>query len=230
MTAGSSPASEDVRREWQRRVGVEYQSAALTQHLTLWLIQAGLSPDLIRAGLAIADDELAHAELAHEVATAAGAEARVVDRAGLELLRTVDEPLQNDIARTCTGTFCLGETVAVPIFRALRERCTVPVARRALNRVLRDEVRHREFGWTLLGALVSSRPELRALVAGELPSLLSSVRRIYSGGRPSGDKEAFSDDDRAWGLMPRADYAAIVERTLEKEWRPRFARLGIAAR
>ena len=35
----------------------------------------------------------------------------------------------------CAGVrvFCLGETVAVPLFKHLRERCTVPVARAALG-------------------------------------------------------------------------------------------------
>ena len=41
------PASNAVRAEWARRVEAEYRSAAITQHLTLWLIQMGASPDLI---------------------------------------------------------------------------------------------------------------------------------------------------------------------------------------
>lgn len=224
MSAGAEEAlvtaSALVADEWQRRVEVEYRSAALTQHLTLWLIQAGASPDLIRAGLAIVDDELVHAELAHEVAVAAGAQVRAIDRNGLAFARS-EEPLEHDLARACAGVFCLGETVAVPIFRALRERCTVPVARRALDRVLRDEVRHREFGWTLLGSLVVDE-SLRALVERELPALVASVRRTYAGGSNDGDER-----DYDWGLMPAAEYAAILERTVEKDFIPRFARLGI---
>jgi hypothetical protein len=214
-------ATPRVAAEWQRRVEVEYRSAALTQHLTLWLIQAGLSPDLIRAGLAIVDDELAHAELAHEVAQAAGAEPRIIDRGALELVRTQD-PLEHDLARVCAGMFCLGETVAVPIFRALRERCTVEPARHALDRVLADEVRHRDFGWTLLEALVGDRAMAR-LVERELPTLVASVRRTYT----ASEKLPLTDEERAWGLMPAADYAVILERTVEREFVPRFARLGI---
>ncbi|MEO7331341.1 MAG: ferritin-like domain-containing protein, partial [Minicystis sp.] len=52
------PASEAVRGEWLRRVQAEYRSAAVTQQLTLWLIQMGASPDLISAGLRIVRDEL----------------------------------------------------------------------------------------------------------------------------------------------------------------------------
>ena len=52
--------------------------------------------------------------------------------------------------------FCLGETVAVPLFSHLRERCTESLPRAALDRILRDEVRHRDFGWDLLDWLCTS--------------------------------------------------------------------------
>jgi hypothetical protein len=52
-----------VRREWQRRVQAEYHSAVVTHHLTSWLLQVTAPLELIRLGLSIVDDELAHAEL-----------------------------------------------------------------------------------------------------------------------------------------------------------------------
>ena len=64
-------ASARVVQEWQRRIAAEYRSAAITQHLTLLLTQIGASPDLILAGLRIAEDELAHARLSHQVVVAA---------------------------------------------------------------------------------------------------------------------------------------------------------------
>src|SRR5690242_6190589 len=141
------PASDAVRGEWLRRVEAEYRSAAITQHLTLWLLQIGASPDLVRAGLRIAADEIDHAELSHEVfQDAGGTAAPALARESLELRRTPGAPLEHDVARIGVEVFCLGETVAVPLFRELRAECTVPGARRALDRILRDEVRHRDFG------------------------------------------------------------------------------------
>ena len=61
-----------IAQEWLRRVEAEYHSAAAAQHYTLWLIQAGASPDLIRDGLRIVEDELTHAELSYQVYKAAG--------------------------------------------------------------------------------------------------------------------------------------------------------------
>ena len=223
-------ASDRVRAEWSRRVEVEYRSAALTAHLALWLIQAGASPDLIRLALRIVDDELTHAELAHRVAAAAGAEPRTIDRGALALARNEAEPLEHDLARTCVGTFCLGETVAVPLFAALRDGCTVAVARQALDRVLRDEVHHRDFGWSLLEWLLASGggATLRALVERELPAQLAAVRTTYA---PT-DARAIpcSAAERAWGLMPSQMYGDIFAATVKRDYIPRFAKLGIEVR
>lgn len=226
------PATDAVRAEWLRRVEAEYRSAAITQHLTLWLIQIGASPDLVRAGLRIASDELAHAEMSHLTFSAAGGEgAPRLMRETLELARNPNAPLELDVARAGVEIYCLGETVAVPLFKDLREGCRVPVARRALDRILRDEVRHRDFGWALLGWLVEQpiAADVRALVAAELPRWFKRLRGNYA--PPAhGPETAMSPDERAWGLMPISLYRAAVEKTIGRDWEPRFAKVGIDAR
>ena len=242
------PASEAVRGEWGRRVEAEYRSAAIAQHLGLWLIQMGASPDLIDDALRIVKDELAHARLSHRVFSAAGGRATApIPRETLGLRNDPREPLEIAVARAGVEVFCLGETVAVPLFKVLREGCTVPVARRALDRVLRDEVRHRDFGWTLLRWLLElpCAEELRALVDRELPAMLARVRRGYmpEGRKGFGAQGAEGDpeprackaraeipeDDRAWGLMPVPRYGEILERAIERDYAPRFGEHGIDA-
>jgi hypothetical protein len=110
----------------------------------------------------------------------------------------------------------------------------VPVARRALDRVLRDEVHHRDFGWSLLEWMLATPggAELRALVERELPAQLAEVRAVYAApddAGDDGDAGACSRADRAWGLMPRRSYAEIFDATLTRDYIPRFARLGIDA-
>ncbi|MFO0608601.1 MAG: ferritin-like domain-containing protein [Polyangiales bacterium] len=224
-------SNDHVRRQWLMRVEAEYRSAILTQELTLWLMQAGASPDLLRDGLRIAEDELVHSELSMETYLAAGGDrGPTLARESLSLPRRPHEPLENDILRAGVDAFCLGETVAVPLFKNLRDGCTVPVARKALDRILRDEVRHRAFGWTLLEWLLEtpSGPSLRTVIGRELAHWFGRIRRSYAPAYAV-RLDTVSDVDRAWGLMAPARYAAVVERTWERDWQPRFARLGVDA-
>lgn len=221
-----------VREEWRARIAAEYTSAAVTQHLVLWLIQAGAPPDLLDAGLAIVSDELVHSRMSHDVYVAAGGtEPPALDRARLGLQRTA-EPLERDILRIAVRVFCLGETVAVPLFKHLRARCTEPAARAALDRILLDEVRHRDFGWDLLDWLLVSPlgPEVPALVAQALPAMLAELEGTYGTGNDAvaEDDGAMTDAERAWGLAPPREYAEILARTVERDYRPRFEARGIA--
>lgn len=220
-----------VRQEWRARIAAEYTSAAITQHLTLWLIQAGAPPDLIEAGLAIVADELVHSQMSHAVYVAAGGtEPPAIEREQLGLARQ-SEQLELDILRICVRVFCLGETVAVPLFSHLREGCTEEVARDALDRILRDEVRHRDFGWDLLDWLLSTplADQVPDLVMRALPAMFAELDYTY--GRDNvvvaNDEGSMTVEDRAWGLAPPRDYAEILGRTIEKDYRPRFAARSI---
>jgi len=230
--AKTPPASDRTRLEWLRRVEAEYRSASITQHLTLWLIQIAASPDLIRDGLRIVDDELVHAEMSHVVYTAAGGtEPPQLDRNTLGLRRTGAELLEHDVLRAGVEIFCLGETVAVRLFKELRSECVAKDAKKALDRILVDEVRHRDFGWALLQWLSETPlgPQLMKLAQRELPAMFTRLRGAYAP-YAARDESSIPDADRAWGLMPAGWYARVLEETLERDYTPRFAELGIDAR
>lgn len=229
--AGASHAA----REWSRRVEAEYRSAALTAHLCHWLVQIGASPDLVREGLRVADDELAHAEASRAVVLAArtcvaqapAASAPRLSRESLAYERRW-EPLELDVAAACVETFCLGETVAVPLFRMLREAARVPIAIVALDRILKDEVRHRDFGWLLLESLLRG-PEgalCRAFVEHQLPAMIDRLAQSYGA---LADEREVAAGVRAWGLMPGADYAAALALANTRDYRPRLMALGLDA-
>jgi hypothetical protein len=224
-------ASDAVRNEWFRRVQAEYRSAAITQHLGLWLIQIGAPPALIADAGRIVGDEMIHAEKSHGVFVAAGgAGAPPLLREALALAQSRG-PLEHDVLRAGVEVFCLGETVAVRLFKRMRQACTKPVARRALDRILRDEVRHREFGWTLLDWLLSTEhaSASRALLAKELDEMLRRIRLSYALGSEGHSVRSppFAEADRAWGLIPVEEYARAVEETFERDYVPRFANLGV---
>jgi hypothetical protein len=196
----------------------------------LWLVEAGASPDLIRAAWRVAQDELVHAEQAHAVLSLAeGGLEGPIDRRRLSLPRTPGTPVEHDILRVAVQVFCLGETVAVPLFKQLRARCTVPLARTALDRVLRDEVRHRALGWTLLDWLLATQPEperiCRRVAEDLLPLDFLGLQRSYGGFAEA----SLPAEEEAWGLMPGDQYAEVLARTWQRNFQPWFAERGIDA-
>jgi len=218
-------ASDRVRAEWRARIAAEYGSATLTQHLVLWMMQLGAPPDLLADGLRIVSDELEHSRLSHETYVAAGGSAPpALDRDRLGLARRPGVPLEHDVLRVVVQSFCLGETVAVPLFSHLRARCTEELARTALDRILRDEVRHRDFGWDLLDWLASVIPGVEARVTAALPGMLRELEGSYGTLNQvvADDDGAMSDAERAWGLAPPREYAQILARAIEHDFRPRF--------
>ena len=226
------PASDRVRDEWRARIAAEYGSAAITQHLVLWMIQIGASPDVIDAGLRIVEDELVHSRMSHQVyVDAGGTQPPMIDRGTLELARRGHVALEQDVLRVVVRVFCLGETVAVPLFSHLRAGCTVPSARATLDRVLRDEVRHRDFGWLALDWLLTTElaPAIPALLDSELPGMFAELERSYGTGNPAFSDADLPAADRAWGLAPPHDYADILHRTFTRDYQPRFAARGIDA-
>lgn len=219
-----------VRGEWLRRVEAEYRSSVITQTLTLWMTQAAVSPDLIAEGLRIAQDELDHAELSMAVYQAAGGvEMPRIDRRSLTFNPTAGAELEDDIVLVALEVFCLGETVAVPLFRSLRDRCEEPIARTALDRILVDEVRHRDFGWALMTWMLEQSPDRLSLVRRRLPSAFASIRRSYAPAFSAEIPSALSLEAIRWGLMDPPEYAACLDRTFERDWQPRLSRLGIDA-
>ncbi len=221
-----------VAREWRRRVEAEYRSAALTAQLAQQLLVIGASADLVRTALRIVDDELVHAEDAARVvadAISRGAsppEVSPTPRERLSLPRRW-EPLELDVAAVCLETFCFGETVAVPIFIRMREGATEASARRALDRIVVDEVRHADFGWLLLEALVAGREG--ALVKDFLEAGLSEVcGRVAASYAGAADDTRIAPEARAFGLIPGAEYAAALRRAAARDYLPRLEALGFA--
>lgn len=224
----TEPAVADrVTAEWRRRTEAEYISAAIAQQVTLWLIQLGAPPDLIRDGLRIAGDELTHSELSAAVASNAGGDATppLLDPATLAL-RGGERPFDG-LVSAILRYFCVGETIAVPLFRMLRQHCTVPIAREALDRILRDEARHRQFGWDVLDwALLTGDPEVRQRLHDQAPAAVDEVVTAYVG---SGDLSTgpWHPDLAAWGLAPPAEYAETATAALAGEIQPRLAARGV---
>lgn len=217
-------ASPRVHAEWGRRVAAEYGSAGVAAQVLTWSIQVGVDPRLLQVGLRVVADELAHAALAHTALVALGGEGAPVDVPGERLLVPSGRGVFADLVDTTLRGFCLGETLAVPYFAAMRREARHPAVRPVLDRVLEDEAVHRAFGWDLLDALITLDSGVPAYAAARLPALTPG----FDGYRDPPDAPPLSAAERACGLLDHTTYATLFARTWEEEIRPRFARRGIA--
>jgi hypothetical protein len=220
-----------VLHEWTTRAAREYGSGAVAQHFTLWLMQLGVSPDLLRAGLDVVEDELRHAEMCHALVAGHWAgPLPAIAREDLELQRRPEVPLERDVLRTCLRSFCLDETTAVTMFQAMRRGARVPAVREVIDEFLADEVQHREFGWVTLEWLLGGAlgRELRPHVLPELAGLIAARRAYYDDPADIARTPAVLPEERAWGLLDRAEYVEVFTETLARDVGPRLARLDLA--
>lgn len=218
--------TERVFREWRNRVAAEYRSAALTAQVSHWMIQCGFPDPLLHTALRIVRDELDHASLSHECLLALGGE----DEPAAVDVSHLAEPTRagplGDLLTSVTRNFCLGETLAVPLFNAMRAHTSHPAARKVLTRVLQDEAIHRAFGWDALDALLEFDADgVRAGVSAQLPAMLASFERSYAFAPTLDD---LTDEERSMGLLSLADYAEVFWKTARGDISKRFAARQIA--
>ncbi len=215
--------SARARLEWANRVQAEYRSAVSAARTVHLLLLCGLDEELARDGMRIVTDELDHARLSHEVRLALGGGDAPVP---VEMAVPAASPPLPELVDLAVRDFCLGETFAVPLFAAMRLESTLPEVRAALERILRDEARHRQFGWDLLDALLEVDGEtVRARVQLRLPGWLEGFRLAYGLG-PSASP--LTPEEEAAGLMAPARYNEVHDRCLAEDILPRLHERGIS--
>ncbi len=212
-------------QEWGLRAQAEYRSAAITAQLLHWLIQAGLSQELLETATRIVGDELVHAQLCADVVEALGDDWSPVPTEvhHLEMPRS-PHGLMASILDSLLPNFLLGETLAVPLFNAMRIGAEQPQVVAALTRILADEAVHRAFGWAVLDGLLELDGEgVRAYLTARLPGEFARLESLY-GSVPG---PPLSPEERAAGLLDPQAWAEITTRALAEDVRPRLAARGV---
>lgn len=218
--------TQGVQQEWLHRAAAEYRSAVVTAELLHWLLLLHASDAALAACHRIIDDELAHARLSlHVHRRAGGHEEPPPPPETARLPHDPEAPLLLRALAVAADVFCCHEGVAVPLFRAMHAEAVVAPAREALAQILKDEGRHRAFGWSLLDELLArAGPAGRVFLLPRVPVYLDQVRTAYRApARPMGRTE------RAWGLQPPQAYAAAVALALRRDIEPRFQHARVLA-
>jgi hypothetical protein len=215
---------DHVRAEWRARVVAEHRSGRITHAMVLALRDVDAPAALQAAARRIEQDERDHSALSRKVYARAGG-----DAADVNLRREVHgpyaPPYTNPLHRALelsASVYCCGETVAVPLFLTMLRGAIQPLAVSTLQRILKDEGRHRAFGWASLKALLRlGGADARAFLLPRVPMYVSGVVDAYTA--PS---RRLSAVERAWGMLPPQDYAGIVREAARKVIIPRFAAAG----
>ena len=232
---------EEARRQWAQRSVAEYQSTAQFAQLLHRLTLIGAPVEMIGAATRLATDECRHAELCARFADCMGGHDDVRVRGGLSLYEPRDGgDGGGELFLACYQTIltvcCFGETLSVPILRALYTVATDPVAERCASLIAGDEEYHERFGWEALAVMTGSLSEAqRQVVTGGLPGLMGHFERVCFGDpervEALVDQELVLEPGEApnLGTLQAEEYAFIFYATMESTILPRLAELGYPA-
>lgn len=220
--------TQGVQNEWGRRFWAETNSSGTAAELFAALVEVGAPASTLSACQVIIQDELRHAQHSVQVFEEAGGDG--------PLLAALQIPFQPFAPPTWTAlhralditirAFCCGETVAVPLFLSMYRRAKVPSARQVLHGILKDEGRHRAFGWSTLRILLKSCGPADLTLASQSARVgMEDVQEVYSSGtwQPS-------PAEQAWGVMGPLDYKKALRQAVSKVMEPRFTTAGLVGK
>ncbi len=201
-----------VQHYWRSQAIAEFTSSARTVELTHWMQRLAFSPDLIRQAIRISDDEMVHAKMCFDLARLAGSEVNLpADQLRLSLQQEYTE-LKKSFLLVLVQSYCFGETVAVPLFSAMKKSSSKTEVLETFTRILEDEPRHASFGWLTLAWCCETWPEAKQWLADIVPIALARMRKAYN--NHAEFEPVLTEQELAWGVFPRVSYGDILEKTI----------------
>lgn len=211
-----------VRAEWRARAVAEYRSASIAAEYLSWLLRLGFSSDTLQAAFAVLGNELDHADMTWEVFDSLGdAKDPLGDlpEGTLVLSQGFGEPTFERVVLVTLDVYCIGETLAAALYRAMQQGASENAPVQLLERLVADAEQHVEFGWNVLDeCLERSRKKVSATAKKNLPAYFARAERAW-GLLPDTWIEPVGPHELRFGLIPRARYKrefyqAIAEQVL----------------
>lgn len=178
LGAGTSPRVDldaDTRQRlaaiWLEAARLEHASIAAFSMLSLRLLALGAPPSLVARTHAAALDEIEHARLAFELATAYAGAPRGPD-AFTDVARAAPAC---DLATLAVETLldgCMNETVAALEAEVAAARCEDPAVAAVLAKIADDEARHAELAFAIVRWCVELDPGLGATLRASLATIV----------------------------------------------------------
>lgn len=216
-----APARDAVVALWRYREGVEHEAAALFATLAADLAAAGLPALAARARTAAADEER-HAARCRAIVAAC--ETRDEPAAPPPAARPLAlGPRDPDPARRAlyasVALGCVTESLSCALLLAMRAPATFPPVQAAIDEILKDEIEHSRVGWAHLATAAGT---------GDVSWLASHIGAMRAAALDHDVADLPTAPDlSAFGILPRAAVATVVDTTWRDVIVPGLARYGI---
>jgi hypothetical protein len=205
---------------WLEAAQEEHASIASFANLSLRLLSLGAPPDLIAGAHAAALDEIRHAQLAFELASAyAGA-----PLAPAHFSAAARMSATSDLAALALETLldgCINETISAALADSAASSATDPTLAAALADVASDEARHAELAWRIVAWCVRSP----ATDAAALLAALRETAAVAAVAPPARSPDP-RDDLAAHGILGDAALAVARAGVLREIVTPCLAALA----
>jgi len=225
MTLAPERARLRAARAWIRRRSAELEAARRFDSLARELEAAGAPMTIAALAHEAASDERRHADLCAGMGLHFGAVTTHADVPPWRWAAPRELSPRDALLFEIVALSCVTETLSTALLGVLVERATDSVGRRAMQSILRDEVRHGRLGWAYLAQAGSATA--REAIGRHLPAML---RDTLSG--ELFEESATDPSDAALaglGHLERGERRRVVEATLEQVVFPGLVRFGVNA-
>jgi hypothetical protein len=199
-------------RIWSERRRFELEAARHFDRLAGELRALGASPNVCKIAGEAAEDERRHAELCSSLSCHFGGVPAKAEPPMAWCVVPRGLARRDALLYEIVALSCVTETLSTALLGVLVERATDSLARRTMQSILRDEVRHSRLGWAYLAQAAS--PAAMQAVSRNLPAMLKATLsdELFSETRSEPDAESLA----GLGQLERAERRCIVRETLEE--------------
>ena len=217
-----------ARLYWSRRAWGEYGAISESPALQIRFCQQRHEPDLRFFFTLRTQEEARHAEVCYlmaeklggyiEAPTQSAFQGSVATHGVRKMALDLGIPLEATIA----SLVCAAEEIAYDVFAHLIKVTSNPVARRVLQLIMRDEVRHCAFGWAYMEKRVKELTP--AQLAGVEQAVLIMIEKVEMNGYHSAWLGPDTPATRTETTADRITYEAGLGATVEEAEKPVFVK------
>ena len=217
-----------ARLYWSRRAWGEYGAISESPALQIRFCQQRHEPDLRFFFTLRTQEEARHAEVCYLMAEKLGGyidaptqtafQGSVATHGVRKMALDLGIPLEATIA----SLVCAAEEIAYDVFAHLIKVTSNPVARRVLQLIMRDEVRHCAFGWAYMEKRVRELTPVQ--LAGVEEAVLIMIEKVEMNGYHSAWLGPDTPATRTETAADRITYEAGLGATVEEAEKPVFVK------